>query len=43
MVRDWTSAGAGTPIATGARLFDVAMVSDLVAGLGRPAKVRCPE
>jgi hypothetical protein len=34
VVRDWTSAGAGTPIATGARLFDVAIVSDLVSGLG---------
>jgi Bacterial Ig-like domain len=33
VVRDWTSAGAGTPIATGARLFDVAIVSDLVTGL----------
>jgi hypothetical protein len=32
-VLDWTSAGAGTPIATGARLFDIAVVSDLVAGL----------
>ena len=30
---DWTSAGAGTPVAPGARLFDVAIVSDLVAGL----------
>ena len=33
MVLDWTSAGAGVPIATGARLFEVAVVSDLVAGL----------
>ncbi len=33
VVLDWTSAGPGTPIATTARLFDVALVSDLVSGL----------
>jgi len=34
VVLDWTSAGTGAPIAPGARLFDVAVVSDLVSGLG---------
>jgi hypothetical protein len=33
VVLDWTSAGAGTPLPTGARLFDVAIASDVVAGL----------
>ena len=33
VVRDWTSPGPGAPIGTGARLFDVAVVADLVAGL----------
>ncbi|HWO20496.1 MAG TPA: hypothetical protein VNO30_17120 [Kofleriaceae bacterium] len=33
VVLDWTSAGAGTPSGSGARMFDVAVVSDLVAGL----------
>jgi hypothetical protein len=33
VVRDWTSPGAGSPIGTGARLFEVAVVADLVAGL----------
>jgi hypothetical protein len=30
---DWASAGAGTQISTGTRLFDVAVVSDLIPGL----------
>ncbi|HSK01402.1 MAG TPA: hypothetical protein VK932_09180 [Kofleriaceae bacterium] len=33
VVLDWTSAGPGTPIGTGARLFDVEVVADLVPGL----------
>lgn len=33
VVLDWTSAGAGTPFGTSTRLFDVAVVSDLVSGL----------
>lgn len=37
VVRDWTSAGAGTPIATNARQFEVAIVSDLVLELAAAA------
>ena len=33
VVLDWTPTGSGTPAGTGARLYDVAIVSDLVSGL----------
>lgn len=39
VVLDWTSAGAGAPIGSGARLFDVAIVSDLVSALAETEAV----